>query len=201
MSISTLGELKAAVASWLNQGNLTTYIPDFIALAEQRIKFGGEFPFSSQPVRVPEMQDRATGTASGSISLPTDFLEPIRLNINQGGTTYDMDYVPAGQFTARVNGQSQSFYTILDGQIVLSTSTALPYTFDYYKLASLSGDSSTNWILTNAPGVYLYGALVESVGFTKDDPRISQWQGAFKSAVAALNRSTNFQGPIQVRAS
>ena len=34
MSITTYAELKTAIASWLNRDDLTSVIPDFIALTE-----------------------------------------------------------------------------------------------------------------------------------------------------------------------
>ncbi len=37
MAITTYTELQAAIASWLNRGDLTAQIPDFIALAEADI--------------------------------------------------------------------------------------------------------------------------------------------------------------------
>ena len=38
MALSTYTELKASVADWLNRTDLTSVIPDFIALAEAQIE-------------------------------------------------------------------------------------------------------------------------------------------------------------------
>lgn len=197
MAITTYGELKSAVANWLNQGNLTTYIPDLIRLGEQRIYFGGADPLPSQPLRVPAMQAQSTGTISSStIAFPTRFVEPIRLAASSGGETWTLDYASPAEYSAKSGSSGlPTVYTYLNNSIVTAGTGAASYILDYYQsFALLSSDSDTNWLLTNAPGVYLYAALVESVSFIKDDPRIPQWLAAYKASVAALNNSTKRQG-------
>ena len=95
MAIDTYGNLKTAVANYLNRSDLTSYIPDFITLALQRLNYGAETPFPSQPLRIPAMQEQDTGTiANGSIAFPTGFLEPIRVAASSNGATWSLLYVP-----------------------------------------------------------------------------------------------------------
>ena len=203
MSIATYGELKTAVANYLNRADLTAYIPDFITLGVQRINHGAEMPYQSQPLRIPAMQEQATGTiASGSIAFPTGFLEPIRVAVSSNGCSWSLNYIPPVSFSEIENSTSPPVeYTYLDNAIKVPGS-ASAYTLDYYKaFTAFSADADTNWLLTNAPGVLLYAALMESAPFLGADERINGWFGMLKSAISGLNRSTMRQGggSLQVR--
>ncbi len=191
--ITNYGTLRAAVASWLKRSDLTTHIPDFVKLAEQRIYYGGGEPMASQPLRIPAMQSRTTGTiSSGSIDYPTDTLELQRISATVGGLSQELTYMPPQLFAEQANSQSTpGFYTFANNAILTAGTGAADYTLDYYaKFSALSADEDTNWLLTNAPGVYLYATLVETSPFLYDDPRVQSWFGMFKSAISALNRTT-----------
>ena len=197
MSIETYAELKTAVASWLNRTDLTSQIPDFIRLAEQRIYYGSDAPYQSAPLRIPAMEANTTGSiTAGTIAFPTRFLEPISLAVTSGNTTWDMDYVTPKQYRLKSNDACPpSFYTYRNGAIYTAGTGAADYDLDYYEsFALLSADADTNWILENSPGLLLYGALVESAPFLRDDDRVGSWFGMFKAALSAVNRSANRQG-------
>ena len=57
----------------------------------------------------------------------------------------------------------------------------------YKKLAALSADGDTNWVLANAPGVYLHGALAEAHFFARNSERAQEELSLFCGAVNALN--------------
>ena len=197
MSISTYGELKTAVGAWLNRADLTSYIPDFIRLGEQRINYGSDEPFPSTPLRVPAMQTRETGTiASNAIAFPTRFLEPIRIAGSSGGSDWSLMYISPERFSEHSNSSSvPTTYTYLNNQIETSGTGAASYILDYYQaFASLSADADTNWLLANAPGVYLYASLIESAPFLGDLQMLNSWLAMLKSQIAAVNRATKYQG-------
>jgi hypothetical protein len=197
MSITTYGELKTAVGVWLNRTDLTSYIPDFIRLGEQRIYYGSSDPFPSTPLRVPAMQTQATGTLSASsIAFPTRWLEPIRIAVSSGGTSISLQYMPPERFSEAQNSSAPpSAYTYLNNTIQTAGTGAASYTLDYYAaFATLTADADTNWIFSNAPGIYLYAALIESAPFIGDAPMLNGWLAMFKSQIAAVNRATKYQG-------
>ena len=197
MSITTYGELKTAVGTWLNRADLTAYIPDFIRLGEQRIYYGGDDPFPTTPLRVPAMQTRATGTlVASSIAFPTRWLEPIRIKMSSGGSSISLTYTPPERFSeAQNNSSAPSVYTYLNNAIETAGTGASDYTLDYYAaFATLTADADTNWIFTNAPGIYLYAALIESAPFIGDVPMLNGWLTVFKAQIAAVNRATKYQG-------
>ena len=74
MSITTYTELKASLANWLNRDDLTSVIPDFIALAE------GDF---DRKIRHWRMEARANATIDTRFTaLPADFLENVRFHLD-----------------------------------------------------------------------------------------------------------------------
>jgi serine/threonine protein kinase len=197
MALDTYGGLKTSVATWLNRPDLTSYIPDFIKLAEQRINYGGDGDFLSSPLRIPAMQTQATGTITSSvISFPTRFLEPIKITATSGSVSWSLVYVSPERFTELTNNASvPTSYTYLNNTIQTAGTGAASYAIDYYQaFASLSADADTNWVLANTPGIYLYAALVEAAPFLGDDPKLQLWSSMLNSSINAANRATKYQG-------
>jgi hypothetical protein len=56
----------------------------------------------------------------------------------------------------------------------------------YSKLAKLSNSNTTNWLLTKAPDVYLYGSLLQAAPYLQDDARIQVWAGLYKAGIEEL---------------
>ena len=54
---------------------------------------------------------------------------------------------------------------------------------------ALSDALPTNTVLDTAPDVYLYGALVESAPYLKDDERLPVWEQRFLSAISELQEA------------
>lgn len=197
MALDTYGGLKTAVGTWLNRADLTGYIPDLIRLGEQRMYYGGEGSFPSAPLRIPAMQTQETGTiASSSIAFPTRFVEPIRLAASSGSTSWSLLYVAPERFSeCESSAATPTVYTYLNNAIKTAGTGSATYTLDYYRaFAALSSDADTNWVLANAPGLYLYAALLESAPFIGDDARLAAWGQMYASAIAGVNRATKYQG-------
>ena len=192
MSIATYGDLKTAVGTWLNRADLTSYIPDFIRLGEQRIFYGGDNPHLTEPLRIPAMMARDTGTiTSGAIPFPTGFLESIRIGANSGSEYWPLDYLSPQRFSEYINSAGiPTVYTIMNNQIETAGTGAADYIHDYYQaFDTLTADADTNWVLTNAPGIYLYAALIESSPFLVDMTMFNGWLAMYKSQVASLNHT------------
>ena len=56
----------------------------------------------------------------------------------------------------------------------------------YEKIPDFSGDSSTNWLLTKEPLIYVYGALVHATPYLKDDDRVVLWQTLYRDQFNSL---------------
>lgn len=188
MSITNYTELQMAVGNWLHRADLTAVIPDFIALAEVRIFNGGEY---SEPLRISAMQDQETGTiASQTIALPSGYLETLRLSCSTGGQSYALEYISPSDFSKFENRSGNpQYFTIINNQIKTAPNGGLAYTHDYYAKFDPLATTATNALLTNAPNVYLYGALVESAPYIGNDERIQLWQKMFTEAVNGVNKA------------
>lgn len=185
MAIGTYSELKTAVANYLHRSDLTTVIPDFIALCEANIR---------RDLRVRAMEQTATGTLSANtLAIPTGFLEVRRILLN----SIEQDYCTPMYFQ-RVSDDTTAQYTIVGTNFVFQSSTA-SYSIDYYKQFDVfSGASDTNWLLTNHPDVYLFGSLAESALYTQDDP--AMWMSKYRFAIDRVRTTErNAFGPLVVR--
>ena len=181
MSISTYAELQTALSNWLDRSDLSARAPEFIALCEDTL---------NRRLRVRGMENRATATVSSEyVALPTGFLEMRNFQLNtspkqslQYVTPEHIDKFWIGSTTGR-----PQFYTFIGGEIQLAPAPDGSYSaeMDYYEKLDLATDL-TNWVLTNAPSVYLYGSLMASAPFLKDDKRISMWAQLFEKAVSEL---------------
>lgn len=183
MSITTYSELQTAVAAWLKRGDLTARIPDFIRLAEIRLK-------SVVDLRTLETTaDLLTTPSSATVALPSDYKSPLALWI--------ADINPQEQLT-QLLVQSMPFnetpnrpqYWCIDGgdiRFQCPANNAYPIKFRYSQLFELSGGNPSNYVLTEFPDVYLFGALFEAADFLFDDANAAKWNAKFMDAVQRLN--------------
>ena len=58
----------------------------------------------------------------------------------------------------------------------------------YAAFADFSSDSDADWILANAPQVWLHGTLAEAAAYIGDDARQAKEAALFAGAVGALNQ-------------
>lgn len=177
MAISTYSELQTAVAGHLNRQDLTTTIPDFIALAEAGL---------NRELRVIWMETRSTGTSSDDrVAVPTDWLETRTLRLadptpGQQILEYvgeeEWDNLEAQGLTGRTR-----YYTIINGefQLLPAPSSDVDYVLRYYaKIPALSDSATTNWLLTRSPDLYLYSTILAAEAYLKDDERLPLWATA-----------------------
>jgi hypothetical protein len=51
------------------------------------------------------------------------------------------------------------------------------------KIPALSDSNTSNWLLSEAPDVYLYGSLVHSAPYLQEDDRLGVWAQLYGAAV------------------
>jgi len=188
MALDTYANLQASIADFLNRTDLTDAIKDFITLAEAQI---------NRDVEHWKREKRATVTASDQYTeLPTDFYRPVRLHL-QGK---DRALQPMSQnemqderdATNDASGEPK-FYSLTDESIELYPTPGDSYTLEmsYVRtIPALSDSNTSNWLLAEAPDVYLYGALVQSPGYLVEDQRLKTWAALYDQAVRQLNTSS-----------
>lgn len=189
MSISTYSELQTAIADWLLRDDLTSAIPNFIQLAEAQF---------NREIRDFRMIKRADASIDSEYSqVPSDWVENIRFQLNTSPIT-TLEFVTADQaaeekITFSSAGQPRFFTMIGDEfQVVPAPDSTYTGELTYYsEIPSLSDSNTTNWLLTNAPDIYLYGALIQSAPYLQDDSRLQTWTALYAQARDGLRVSSD----------
>lgn len=186
MALSTYAELKTSVASWLNRDDLTTYIPDFVTLGENRIY---------RELRIRTMEESINSTiASGVVALPSDYVE-LKYAYVDGSPVQYLKRTNAQtlieQYPTRSSDAKPLHISVDAGNFIFGPYPDSDYTIKgtYYKrLPALSDANTTNWFTTNAPGILLFSALCEAESFLKNDDRIPQWQAKYEQEKAGIEQ-------------
>lgn len=179
MALSNYTDLQTAVAQWMKRSDVASKVPDYITLAEKKI-------VKLAKLRTNEPEVTLVGTPGvATIALPSDFESVIGL----WDTTDDprtqviqtlpealpVDAAPNTPDFFAIDGENIRFECPLD--------SAYTYAFRYRQKFSLSDSNPTNYVLTEYPDVYLYGALVEGFMEVFDQQNAVMWQERFKSAL------------------
>ena len=190
MAISNYSELNTAVANWLDRDDLTDRIPEFIALAEARF---------NRLLRIRAMETKQTASTVASqrnLALPTNFIQMRNLQINTSPIT-SLEYITPEIYDRLYGGSgtgTPKAYTILADEIQLGPIPASAQTVEmlfYKRFDALTSSAPTNWVITNAPDVYLYGCLLEAEPFIMNDPRVQLWATAFQQAISDMQEQDN----------
>ena len=185
MAITTYAELKSSIANWLNRDDLTSVIPDFISLTEAGI---------NRDLRHYKMINRVDATLdSRYVQMPADWLETVRFGITSG-TTYRLELISRDdmleyrQNTSDVAGIPK-FYANIGDTIEVFPTPAAEYQMQlqyYAKTPALSDSNTDNWLLSDAPDIYLYGALVQAAPYLNDDARVQTWAALYSAAIQSF---------------
>jgi hypothetical protein len=189
MAITTYAELVAALdgsTGYLHRSDLTARIPDFIKLAESEIN-------SDLKLLLQETEATLTATiGSRLMSVPVRFGTPIALWCTTYSPRVEILYRDAAQLPVYDTSAPAEYYTI-DGAYVATDSaadSAHTYTLRYLTNFDLE-TTLTNTVLTNWPKIYLFGALLQSIAFTRDMSQQALWQSEYDKAVMKALRDTN----------
>jgi hypothetical protein len=206
--------LQSAVIEWLGRDQDTTLIariPTFIQLSEA--KFNRDLFVRQMEQRSTALTD-ITSLEPEMIALPADFQSMRRVRLKSVTGKPCLSFRSATQMDElRFNIQNTAlqplYFTIFGNELELLPTPDMAYTVEMVYRANIpplaSAAGGTNWLLTLAPDIYLYGALLESAPYIKEDARIQTWGLGFKTALDELNAlgltSTFNAGPVQVRVS
>lgn len=190
MTIANYSELQTAIADTLNRDDLTATLPMFVRLAEARI---------DRDLRHWRMEKRSVAELDAQYSaLPSDFLQPIRLQITDypNGEIYPISTAQMLQLRGDDNDTAgrPTSYALTAGSLELHPTPDATYNASlvyYGRVPALSVSNTTNWLLTEAPDVYLYGALVHTAPYLKDDARIQIWESLFAQGLNNLMTSSD----------
>ena len=180
MSLTTYDELKASVADWLNREDLSSVIPDFIELAENRIFHELRSPYNEKTIDLNLSID-------GYAILPSDYLEAKDVFWNYNplsriSLTQLHSYVP-------VSGQSPEHFAREAHRLILFP---IPTVLDtdkirmiyYYDPGRLTSTATSNVVFTGAPELYLYATLAEASTYMGSDS--SRWEQGYQNAAGRI---------------
>lgn len=204
MALTTYTTLKASIANWLNRSDLTSEIADdFIKLTEA--------DFNSK-LRIRKMIAQTSFTIdSETEALPTGFLQVRDIYILNGNTKVPLTYTTPSQMDSTVGTSTTGLpnsFTILGDTFRFSPKPDASYTafINYYKsFDALSDTTTTNYILTTHPAIYLYGSLFHAANFLGgiNPQQVQTWQQMFATAMERLelnDREDQVSGsPLQIR--
>jgi hypothetical protein len=194
--MTTLSQLRTDLADFSTRSELTpAQLNTIIGLAENEI---------FRVVRVADMESVTTLTVNtdGEAALPNNYLAIRSVTIADAGTYANapkITYVSPNAFheedadnAAYTDYNDRTFYTIQGRTLRLTPkpSTDLDLTVGYWlRYDALSGDSGTNWLLTNHYDVYFYTAMSALHGFMMDLEMEIVWLEKFKAVVQSLHDS------------
>ena len=185
MPITNYTELQSAVADFLNRDDLTATIPTFIDMAEASL---------NRDLRHWRNENRAIAPVNSRYSaLPSDFVEPIRMELADDKTRVTlMSHYEMQQQREVTNDKvgKPINYNITQGEIELFPTPDGTYNLEMYyygKIPELSASNATNTILTNFPDAYLYGSLIHTAPYLGDDQRTQVWASLYQNTISAIN--------------
>ncbi len=190
MAISNYSELQTAVANWLDRDDLTARIPEFIALAEARF---------NRILRLRSMEAKYTANTVASqrnLALPAGYIQMRNFQVNTSPLT-TLSYVTPeiyDRLWGGSTGGTPKFYTILANEVSFGPIPGSVMEVEmlfYKKFDSLSVTTTTNWLITNAPDIYLYGSMLEAEPFIMNDERVPLWATALERAVTDMQEQDN----------
>jgi hypothetical protein len=188
MSITNYSDLQSTIASYLARTDLTAQIPDFIQLAETRLR---------RELRLRQMLKVVTTTTTaddGTVELPSDFLQMRDLHINTNPIQV-VEYISPSNFYRNTWSTSVGLprqYTILAQEFQFAPAPDTSYTLQMMYYAAppyLSSSNPSNVFLANCPDLLLYGALGEAAPYLMDDNRLQTWASMYDRGLAALTVS------------
>jgi hypothetical protein len=181
MPFSNYTELKAAVAGWLHR-DLAAQIPDFIALAETSI---------NRIAQVRSMENEvplALAANARTIALPTGFETPLAVWL---GTSHQHELSPATPEELPVTGAAgrPTYWTVDGASLAFERPSDVDrtVTLRYRGGFKLSDTAPTNALLAKYPDIYLYGTLLQSAPWIRDQAMLQTWQVFYDRTVKEIN--------------
>ena len=189
-AVMTYDSLVSDISSYLERTDQATLekIPTFIMLAEQviasEIKFLGNLT----------VQQSTMVATEAVIDKPARWHKTVSMNVVVAGERkpvllrkyeYLREYWPNPTQT-----DVPKFYCDYDyTHWLIAPTPNLAYNFEvvyYERVQPLDSSNQTNWFTIYAPQALLYGSLLQSMPFLKNDERIGMWQAQYDKIINTL---------------
>ena len=208
-TITDYTSLQTAVVEYLardSDSTLVARVPTFIQLFEAKM---------NRMLFVPQMEKRSYANVDTSddepefVTLPNDFqsMRTVRLSgVTGKPRLLFMTSTQIDDYRYSIDNVSgQPIYVALFGtELELAPTPNEDFELEMIYRANIPplASNSSNWLLELAPDLYLYGALLESAPYIKEDERLPVWATAFSTVLNDLNnlgaRQSFDSGPTTV---
>ncbi len=194
-------ELQASVLAWMDDATIADRIPEIIGLSETRL---------SRRLNTPDMEASTLLTISaGGATLPTGLMAIRAAYVDYDGYRTPLSVVSQEDFNQGfqpADTSRPSKYAVIGNRMVLRPYPDLPYTVALtYKtrLPALSDANPTNWLLTQAPDLYLFHTLLMAEAYGWNDARLGLIGGTVEDFINEVNRTGSKKrygdGPLVAR--
>ncbi len=209
LQITNYATLYVAIQEYLardQDDTLASRIPTFIQLFEAKM---------NRSLFVRQMEIRSTASVDITtdepefISLPTDFQSMRRVRLSSVTGKPCLEFKSGTQMdelrfsSANITGQPR-YFTVFGTEMEFLPTPEADYTIEMVYRANIPPlyTYSTNWLLSLAPDLYLYGCLLETAPYIKEDARLQTWAMLYQAALDSLNAlgltSTFNAGPMRM---
>lgn len=169
-----------------NRTDLADKVPDFVILAEQRIRADLEARNQDSVATLSVTGGEPTAT------LPEDFIEP-RVLVMDG--QLPLDYLTPAKFDAMYvsdSGGVPRHYTVVGSNLRLgptpSADASLILTYRA-GIPALADSGGSNWLIRKNANVYLAACMVEgAIPYTKNWADLQFWEKKYTDAIASVNK-------------
>lgn len=191
--VLTYDTLTASVTDYVERtdNNFVSQIPLFIMLGERRVArdlkiLGLRVTWTSTMLDGQEfIQKPARWLNNSTFNIGTSTGFNTRVQVLERSYEFCRIYWPNPTLT----GQPKYYcdYNYDNWLISPTPDDVYPYEVFYYETPQLiDATDQTNWLTSNAPEVLLYGTLLETAVYLKDDDRIAPWTDYYNKAKANI---------------
>lgn len=188
MALTNYSDLKTTVANYLARSDLTSQIPDFIRLAEDRLR---------RELRIRQMLKVVTTTTTAgdsTVSLPSDFLQLRDIHFD-GSPASVLTYQSPSVFFRNSRTTEAGVpvtYTIMSTDFQFAPIPDGEYTIRmlYYAAPTyLSDSNASNVFMANCVDALLYASLGEAEPYLMNDARLNTWASLYDRAISSITTS------------
>ena len=182
----TYATLQTDVADYLHRADLTAKLPAFVTLAEAAL---------FRELQIKDMALSVAGSTTGEYgTLPTDFGSVSKVTTAVGDAEYTLDYKSLDYSPTGVTYPTS--YALENNQLrIFGASTGQAYTLYYLpKVEALSDTNTTNWLLDNAPDLYLYATALEGAKYIRDMAQVQALTQLVGSLIDSVRSASDRKG-------
>lgn len=182
--------LKTAISSYLwDRQDIIDQIPVFVGLCEAQL---------NRRLRMRRMMTRATATIDAEfVMLPSDFAGSQAIYLD-GSPPVKLAYaanpesiVEMKSLRSSVSGKPEA-YTVVGNQFEFCPAPDDTYTGNlvyYRRIPSLSDSVPTNWLVQDHPDAYLFGSLLQTAPWLREDERLVTWGNLYTQIIQDMTQS------------